>query len=362
MIKKEKIKEITLIVALGMILFQNSLINISPVKNSRIYYPKLIKFFPLDQKVEALGRVYDFSVDKNGYIYVPDSAFSNIKIFYPSGKLMRVVGRKGAGPSEFIDPVRISINGDRIVIQDVGQLKYIVLDKNFNEINRFFYLLSGQPFVLKGDKIIANEFYRRQDGKEFRGIILDLSGNILKGLIEQKRVRNAWEAIRDSMGFIDVSEEGDIFLVKSGRVYFYKFDRKGNFIKNFGIQPDYFIAPERTKDFEDMLKWGRAPQGRKAAQDWYRSSSWVSGIFVLKKLIGIPIRVYKFEENKWECFLQFYDFEGNLVEDGIRLPEVGSSSNTGFSVDSDHINNIYILEEIESEPLQYIFYHYTLKE
>ena len=331
-------------------------------KNYKAYHPKLIKSFALDQKVETIGRFYNFSVDKEGFIYVPDSAFANIKIFDSSGKLMRIVGKKGGGPSEFIDPVRISINGDKIVIADVGNLKYIILNKNFNEINRFFYLLSGQPFVLKGDKIISNEFYRGKDGREFRGVIIDISGKVLKGLIHKKRARDAWEAIIDAMGYIDVSENGDIFLVKSGRVDIYKFDIKGNFIKKFGAQPDYFISPKRTKDFEDMVKWGRAPQGRKAGQNWYRSSSWISGIFVLKELIGIPIRTYKLEKNKWECFLQFYDFEGNLIEDGIYLPEIESSSDEGFSVCSDRMYNIYFLVGVESEPVQHVFYHYILKE
>jgi hypothetical protein len=162
--------------------------------------------------------------------------------------------------------------------------------------------------------------------------------------------------------FRTTAENGDIFLVKSGRVDIYKFDIKGNFIKKFGAQPDYSISPKRTKDFEDMVKWGRAPQGRKAGQNWYRSSSWISGIFVMKELICLPIRTYKLKKNKGECFLQFYDFEGNLVEDRIYLPEIESSSDGEFYVCSHRMCNIYFLVEVESEPVQHVFYHDILKE
>lgn len=314
----------------------------------------------MDQKSEPLGRVYDFAVDENELIYVPDSAFSNVKVFDSSGKGIKTIGRKGGGPSEIIDPVRNSLDKERILIEDVGLLKYIVFDREFRELKRIFYLLSGQPFVYKGDKIIANEFFRKTDSQGFRGIILDLNGNVVKGLIEQGNAGDAWDAIKDAMGYIDVSPGGDIFLAKSGGVNIFKFDGEGNLLKRFGVQPKYFISAQRTREFDEMVKWGRASQGREAGQKWYRSSSWVTGVFVLKEKLGIPIRTFSIEENKWECYLQIYDFDGNLLEDGLKLPELGSSSNRGFSVRSDHDQNVYFLEEVESDPPQYQFYHYRI--
>lgn len=312
------------------------------------YQFKLIRSFNLEQKIERLGRIYNFAVDESENIFIPDSANSNIKVYNSVGKLIRIMGRKGAGPSEFIDPVRISINKDTVVIADVGALNYKILDRNFNEVNRFFFLLSGQPFVITDKVIISNEFWRENEKRQFRGVIIDFSGKNIKGLIEIKRPFDIWEAVIDSYGYIDFSGAGDIFLVKSGNVLIYKFDKEGNFINTFGHQPPYFIPPKRSKDFENMVKWGRAPQGREAGERWYRSSSWVSGLFTLEKTLGIAIRTFNQKESKWDCSLQLYDFNGNIIEDNLKLLELSSSSNTGFSICSDHKQRVYVFEEREN--------------
>lgn len=333
--------------------------NIFPADKIQI---KLVASFHLDQTNQPIGRVYDIAVDDNENIYVPDGSFANIKIFNDKGRLLKIFGKKGAGPGEFIDPARIDIEGNRIAVQDVGQLKYLIFDREFNEIKRFFYLLSGQSFILDGERIITNEYFRDKNEKEFRGVILDLSGRVLKGLIQIKRQgQDVWSIVSDAFAYIDSSKEGKIYFVKSGRVFFYIFTKEGNFIKNFGVPPSFFIAPKRTKDFDEMVKWGRAPQGREAAKRWYSSSSWVSGIFVFEDFLGIPIRTFEPDENIWKCLLQFYDLEGNLLEEGIELPEVRSSSHTGFFVESNHRDKIYILKEIEGDEIQYNFYKYEVK-
>jgi hypothetical protein len=323
----------------------------------------LEKSFFLEQTTEAtLGRIYDMAIDEEENIYIPDSSFSNIKIFNKTGKLLNIFGRKGAGPSEFVSPTKIAIDQHTICIQDTGQLKYIILDRNFEELARCFYLLSGHTFVLDGEKIIANEFYRDKKGQRYRGVILDFKGKVMQTLIPLKGSQSdALEVATDSLAFIDISRKGNIFLAKSGRVFIYKFDTNGKLLKNFGLQPAYFKPPQKTKDFDVMLKWGRAPQGRTAGEHWYKSSSWVSGLFVLDEILGIIIRSFNQEEGKWDCYIQLYDLDGNIIEDGIRLPEIGNSTNTGFFLRSNHIDTIYILEESPDEPVQFQFFRYKVE-
>ena len=90
---------------------------------------KLTSQFLLDQTKEPLGRPGDIEVHDNGNIFITDRAFGNIKIYNQYGSLVRIFGRKGAGPDEFVSPNHIEIDERNICVQDMGQLKYIIFDE-----------------------------------------------------------------------------------------------------------------------------------------------------------------------------------------------------------------------------------------
>ncbi len=77
--------------------------------------------------------------------------------------------------------------------------------------------------------------------------------------------------------------------------------------------------------------------------------------------MGIAIRRFSEKAKKWECFLQFYDFDGNLLQKEVKIPEVGYSSYNGFYLDSNGKDKVYILEiNEEVEPPQFIFFIYKI--
>lgn len=330
--------------------------------SSERFSVELLSQFYLDQKKEPLGLPGDIAIDENENIFVTDSLSYNIKIYSKDGKLTKVFGRKGAGPGEFLCPFRLDYDNGIICIQDIGHFKYIMFNKDFTEIGRFFFLIGGSDtFVLDRDRIITNGYFRDKRKGEFRGIIFDLSGKIIKTLIPLSYPRNdAWNRVTDSLAFLDVSKNGEIYLVKSRGVSFFKFNKEGKLLKNFGKNPSYFLPAKRTKDFDIMIEQGPTSKDREAGQRWRSSFSWVSGIFVLEDFVGIAIRNFNKKVNKWECFLQFYDLNGNLLEEGVKLKEVGTSSDAGFFMDSNHKDTIYILEIIEEEEPQYRFSKYKV--
>ena len=322
----------------------------------------LSKFF-LNQEKEPIGNVWSIAVDEKENIYIPDMSFGNIKIYNNKGKLIKIFGKKGAGPGEFVKPIRIDVNDKYICVQDLGLFRYIIFDRNFKEIARFFYLISGSDnFVLSGNKLVANAYFRGEKGREFKGVILDFKGKVQKTLFPIKYPKSdAWNRIINLDALLDVSKDGEIFVAKTSKVEIFKFDKQGSLIKKFGKNPSYFIPVRRTKDFDDMLRWGRAPQGIEAGERWYTSFSWVSGIFALEDLLGIAIRKFNKNSKKWECYLQFYDFNGNLIEEKIKLKEVGYSSYNGFFMDSNHKDIFYILEiNRDIDPPKYIFFKYKI--
>jgi hypothetical protein len=327
----------------------------------------LISKFQLDQTKEPLVRPGDIEVCE-GKIFVTDRGPGNIKIYNKDGTLDGIFGRKGAGPGEFISPNYIEIGDRKICVQDMGQLKYIIFDENFNEITRFFFLMGAQPFVIDNNRIINYEYFRGKDEKEFQGAIIDFSGETAKIIKELRPYPysrdDSWNRFVSMRGFIDIQQDKKyIFLVDENKVEIYKFNREGKLQRKFGENPDYFRVAQRTSDYDTYRKWGRAPEGIAAGRRWMRSFSWVAGLSTLENGLSLAIRNFNSDSSQWEFYLRFYDLEGNVLEGGIKLKEVGIplAEDERFLIDSNNKDCVYILECNEDiDPPQYTFYVYKI--
>lgn len=302
-------------------------------------------------------------------LFVTDRASGNIKIYsLKDGTLDSTFGRKGAGPGEFISPNYVEIADGKICVQDMGQLKYIIHDENFNEITRFFFLMGGEPFIIDDNRIINYEYFRHEDGKEFKGAIIDFSGGKAKIIKELRPYPyskdDSWNRVVSMKGFIDIQgDKKSIYLVDENKVEIYKYNREGEFQKKFGENPGYFRAAQKTSDYETYRKWGRAPEGIAAGRRWMRNFSWITGLSALKNGLSLAIKTFESNEKKWELYLRFYDFEGNLLEEGIKLKEVGTAlaEDERFIIDSNNKDCAFILECNEDiDPPQYTFYVYKI--
>lgn len=64
------------------------------------------------------GRVRDITVDGAGRTYVLDDSDQTIRVFDLTGKLLRVLGRRGAGPGEFLRARALQIVNDTLWVTD----------------------------------------------------------------------------------------------------------------------------------------------------------------------------------------------------------------------------------------------------
>jgi hypothetical protein len=63
----------------------------------------------------GFSQVYSADVDSDGNIYVLEGSVPEIRVFSPEGKLLRRIGRRGAGPGEFEGPPpRFGVVGDTV--------------------------------------------------------------------------------------------------------------------------------------------------------------------------------------------------------------------------------------------------------
>ncbi len=212
-------------------------------------------------------------------------------------------------------------------------------------------------------ELLQTVFFVDKNGKEFRGVILDLSGKVIKGLIPfQYSKDDVWNRITDALAFVDVSKDREIYFVKEREVQCYKFNKAGELVRKFGENPSYFYSCKKTKDFELIYKGSSQSEMMEADERWRRSFSWVSGIFALRDFLGIIVTKYNDKLNKWEYFFQFYDFAGNLLEDGVKIERIGASYfQHFFMVDSNHESKIYILEALDDgQGFKYRFSKYKI--
>lgn len=80
-----------------------------------------------------LTTVWDISVGPSGQMYILQPKEQLIRLFDPSGTLLRTVGRRGGGPGEFSNPTRSGWKGDTLWVWDPfpGRFSYFTVDGSF---------------------------------------------------------------------------------------------------------------------------------------------------------------------------------------------------------------------------------------
>lgn len=67
------------------------------------------------------GRIVDIAVENDSTIFVLDAAMFNVARLTRHGRVLRVWGRKGRGPGEFVDPQAIAFDGERVYVLDADR-------------------------------------------------------------------------------------------------------------------------------------------------------------------------------------------------------------------------------------------------
>lgn len=81
----------------------------------------------------ALSRIGGIAVSEGGDIYVLQPIERTVRVYDPDGRFVRNLGRDGAGPGEFRNPLRIGLHADTLWVLDVGlkRLSFFSLDGRF---------------------------------------------------------------------------------------------------------------------------------------------------------------------------------------------------------------------------------------
>ena len=119
---------------------------------------------PEEAQVRAIA---DIDTDQAGALYALDITACNIKKFDRTGKLVKVIGRKGQGPGEFQVPYLMAVSGKTLLVYDAmdRKLSRFDLDGKFikslvwpdmREFPKKIMGLPGGVFVLETEKDLIN--------------------------------------------------------------------------------------------------------------------------------------------------------------------------------------------------------------
>lgn len=211
---------------------------------------------------DAFGRVMDVELGASGRIYVADDLNWRISVFDGSGRLLRRVGRRGAGPGEFERPWYLAVDRfDSLFVWDGALARISVFGPDFGLARSFD---APGPWVVSG-------FSVRPDGTLLVGAFAPGASGSIHVLSRQGRLLRSFGPSADAggipPGFVssllggsaDESDEGIVYSRRSPYELIF-FDRAGQRRRSCRGDPRWTTPPRsvvRTGSGQQALEWRR---------------------------------------------------------------------------------------------------------
>jgi len=186
-------------------------------ENNKELELKYLKRFP-DEREDVnqdifLERPADIECDDDGNIYVSDGMANCLFKFDRSGMLIKTIGKKGQGPGELIRPNSIALGGKNIYVQDLGNSRFVVFDKNGNYVRNIKIFLPVNSIGANDDeKIYTSRMYSAFPREKDKFInVISIQGNLLQSFGDPLKERSDFSI--SNLSNIDVDHEGNVIVV-----------------------------------------------------------------------------------------------------------------------------------------------------
>ena len=186
---------------------------------------------------ERLKCVRGVAVDEDDCIYVTDDHSHSISKFSKEGKLVKVVGQRGAQPGEFNTPTSVKIINDKLYICDHSNHRVQILNRDMEYVESFGRHGSGdgefrQPYDLAQDR--AGNLYVSEWGND-RVQVLNCKGQFLYAISKKGA---ASERLSAPHGVC--VDDQFVYVCDKGNKCVSVFKTSGEFVTSFGqfTRPD----------------------------------------------------------------------------------------------------------------------------
>jgi DNA-binding beta-propeller fold protein YncE len=169
------------------------------------------------------------AVDKDGNLYVLDSANARVQKFGPDGRYLATIGRKGQGPGEVIMPDAIGFDRDgNLVVADSGQSRIHVIIGGGKDVRSIVVnegLISGIRPLPAGDFV----------GKA-SNFAAPRAGQPAKAVTEMRLFRRIGPDGKIAGSFGRLTDLGDTMTTSTGNAVEFDVDAQGALLVSFNNQ------------------------------------------------------------------------------------------------------------------------------
>jgi len=295
---------------------------------------KLSRTFDIRQEEVLLRTPYSFCVTHRDEIIVVDGRAGDIKIYDSKGKFLGILGKKGPGPGEYMQPVFCDYQASRFAVIDMHKKRLLI----YRDEGGGDFRISGElpcwgggfDLRIRGREILVSGLQANREKRMYSLYQVDMDSRNVRFLVPywdkfgqsswisfmKKRVEIANAPIIGLFGFCDHTRD-HAYFVWEGDLRIIKTDIKTGKSSSFGGKTANYRQPEVSKAMN------RAYQARdKAALTRERQNlSCINGLFAHENYIGLLYGNYFPQSGGWRIYLQLYSPEGRLLEEMI-LPEV----------------------------------------
>lgn len=292
----------------------------------------------LSDKV-LLQSPISFCVTEDDLFLVVDFKAGDVKIYNYKGELETVLGKKGAGPNEFVQPLFCYYTNRKFILSDVGQRKIFFYERCDNFIferkKSISCLDSGEDFFLKENILFMSGNRISEDGKyySFYAFNIDKNGDYkyflpsyLKfGLSSENEHRT--ELIKKSdlatigvKGMFDMNG-GFAYYAWEGDLKVFRIDLKTGEIKTFGKKMAHFKKPYTTQKLIDSFFSRQVDIVRRERA----KMSYVKQIFTSNSYVMVIYTIPSKNNEDNVYMVQFLKMDGTFVQEVV-LP--GKATNT----------------------------------
>ncbi len=330
------------------------LLGITGVMCSQALEIKKIREIPIQQDEVILERVVDLAVTEDQYFLFPDMKAGNIKIFDKQGKLVKVWGRKGFGPGEFVKPSVCDYKAPHFLVMDRKRRSLMLFKRTkpleFEKILERQTLKFGMDIILRGTDSVLIAGYKENPQREKFGLYkLNLrDGNVRYilpvhkgfGLNSQKEFERRYQNEIVPVGYHGFCDlhGGNIYYVWQASLTIIKIspDKK---LSRFGHRSDQYHLPVSTPAMQQYQK----ERSRKVL-DERKQFSYVGGLIAAKRFVGLLYANYKPELHAWQYILQLYKPDGSFFAEKVLKEAIFSSDSSipSFCYDKRK-NTLYFL-------------------
>ena len=282
----------------------------------------------------------------NGNIVVNDQKFCQLFMFDDQGNFIRKIGRKGQGPSEFLNPYSLSATSEYLIVGDTKNMRLQFFDLKGNYIRSFRIFKAYTDIDISKDGLIYAAPLRTNPESPLVDV-LDKSGQLLSSFGEAQfgsDKSNWWMPNRVE---ISLNGKDELFVAYRYFPLVCKYSKKGTLLAKYKLEHGG-VMEKKEKINLDRIRDQALGMGMLPVINSIRASS--DGFYILHNYPRNEILEYDSNgklQNNYYCEVSSYD---TFFKDFSVIENEGKK--TFYLLKRNFENKIVILRPKKISPYQ----------